>query len=175
MATDATSCPSCHEEASRRQPVSERPFLSAAYVADAEGRYAPSADIDQCPWAQGCERCRLEKHDFRPRKTGPEVPLRVLLCHTHGHFFTVYPPGHVPYGRVALAAVDLQGEPIGRDLPEPLGSCEGTLFRGGPRCGCGPALACGADRGRVGSAPRSHPTALDHQECPAGGSRRGTE
>lgn len=170
----------CHDPLCPRQPSREsagsalrechqRPFISAPYSADEQGRYRPSARIDQCPWAQGRQRCQLEKHDFRRRKTGPEVPLRVLRCHTHGHDFTVYPPGHVPYGRVALVPVDLQGEPIARDLPPPQASCAGTLFRGRPRRGRGPAVAFRAGRGRTGSASSAHSAASDGPQRPAAG------
>jgi len=38
--------------------------------------------------------------------------LFVVECRTHGGTFTVYPPGHVPYGRVAVAPVDAEGRPI---------------------------------------------------------------
>jgi hypothetical protein len=31
---------------------------------------------------------------------------------THRHFFTLYPPGHVPYGRVAVAPVASDGHPV---------------------------------------------------------------
>lgn len=44
-------------------------------------------------------------HD-RERKTGPCFPLHVLRCKTHKVGFTVYPPGHVPYGRQIIAPVE---------------------------------------------------------------------
>ena len=53
--------------------------------------------------------CRLGSHHDRKRKTGPCLPLRVMRCHTHGHGFTLYPPGHVPYGRKPLAPVAWDG------------------------------------------------------------------
>ncbi len=33
-------------------------------------------------------------------------------CHRHGISFTVYPPAYVPYGRVAVTAVDLEGRRV---------------------------------------------------------------
>jgi hypothetical protein len=33
----------------------------------------------------------------------------VVQCRTHGHAFTLYPLGHVPYGRLAVAPVGLDG------------------------------------------------------------------
>ncbi len=51
-------------------------------------------------------------HDQRSRKTGPQIPLVVARCHRHGVSFTVYPPGYVPFGRTAVAPVDLQGRRV---------------------------------------------------------------
>lgn len=51
-------------------------------------------------------------HSHRARKTGPEIALVVARCHRHGVSFTVYPPGYVPYGRTAVAPVDLQGRRV---------------------------------------------------------------
>ena len=48
--------------------------------------------------------CRLASDHDRERKTGPCFPIRVMRCRVHGHGFTLYPPGHVPYGRKRLAA-----------------------------------------------------------------------
>jgi hypothetical protein len=52
----------------------------------------------------------------------------VVRCVTHGRSFTVYPPGHVPYGRVAFVAVAPDGATI-QDRPA-TGSAAfaGTLF-----------------------------------------------
>lgn len=54
--------------------------------------------------------CRIRLHHWRSRKTGPEFPLLVVECQTHGIAFTVYPLGHVPYGRAAIAPVDAHGQ-----------------------------------------------------------------
>jgi len=51
-------------------------------------------------------------HHFRGRKTGPCFPVAVVRCGTHRKGFTLYPPGQVPYGRVALAPVAPDGEPL---------------------------------------------------------------
>ena len=127
MLSNATST-SCHQSPRCRQSFRQRPFLSAPYLAGEDGRYAPPEAIDQCPFAEGPKPCRLEKHDWRARKTGPEVALRILRCRTHGVYFTVYPPGHVPYGRCSLAPVDLQGEALVREMPEPEASSRGCLL-----------------------------------------------
>ena len=101
------------------------PFLCAPYTADKEGRYKPSQGIDRCPLAKARERCHLVKHSFRHRKTGPEIGLRILHCKRHQRYFTVYPPGHVPYARYSLADVDFCGEAIERLQPE---APDGALF-----------------------------------------------
>lgn len=49
---------------------------------------------------------------WRYRKTGPCFPILVLDCKLHGHAFTVYPLGYVPYGEVAVAPVNAEGEPL---------------------------------------------------------------
>lgn len=48
-------------------------------------------------------------HHLRERQTGPCFPLFVVHCRVHGHAFTLYPDGHVPYGRVAMAPVGADG------------------------------------------------------------------
>lgn len=68
---------------------------------------------------EGCEvdggpgACRIWIQHWRPRKTGPGFPLAVAECRTHGLAFTLYPAGHVPYGRVAMAPVGPEGRPLG--------------------------------------------------------------
>jgi len=60
--------------------------------------------------ATGDEGCVLVVHHVRERKTGPRIPVTVLQCQTHGRAFTLYPLGHRPYGRLAIAPVGLDGE-----------------------------------------------------------------
>lgn len=134
MPDDATP-PSCHVPPSACQPPSsEAPeaekasFLCAPYFAGGNGRWEPSQTLDRCPLAEAGELCQICKHGFRNRKTGPEIPLRILRCEPHSRYFTVYPPGYVPYGRCCVAVVDLQGEPVERLTPEPEASCRGSLF-----------------------------------------------
>lgn len=39
---------------------------------------------------------------YRSRKTGPRIPVAVVGCTVHGgQCYTLYPPGHIPYGREA--------------------------------------------------------------------------
>lgn len=64
-----------------------------------------------CGMARG-EVCRLTVHHRRDRKTGPCFPLTVMWCREHRRGFTLYPPGHVPYGRLALAPVNFDDGPV---------------------------------------------------------------
>ena len=61
------------------------------------------------------DACHLVVDHHRPRKTGPCFPLAVLRCTTHGRAFTLYPPGHVPYGRRAIAPVAADGSLVRAD------------------------------------------------------------
>jgi len=56
-----------------------------------------------CPCDCGAaEPCQVAEHSYRDRRLGPGHPLVVVRCLTHGRFFTIYPPGFVPYSRQAL-------------------------------------------------------------------------
>jgi len=84
----------------------------APYLPDSQGRLiakrpntGPCAQHDEQP-------CRLFLDHERLRTTGPCFALEVLRCRSHEIAFTVYPPGHVPYGRVALAPVAPDGHAL---------------------------------------------------------------
>ena len=85
-----------------------------------------SSKVLDCPYADDGHYCSVELHHHRPRKTGPTHPLAVLYCHVHGHHFTAYPPGFVPYARKQL----LNG-PCQHDVPSVLESVE-HLAKAGP-------------------------------------------
>lgn len=77
------------------------------------------------------EDCDVVFHCHRERMTGPEFPLAVARCLVHGHSFTIYPPGHVPYGRKAAAPATLDGEVLRhgsgeREAGRP--AWDGTIF-----------------------------------------------
>lgn len=72
--------------------------------------------------------CRLRADHWRPRKTGPRFPLCVVRCMTHGRSFTLYPPGHVPYGRVAIVPVACDGQVL-RDEEGDALAWDVTIFR----------------------------------------------
>ncbi len=115
-------------------------FVSAPYVATAGGVLRPMGRVDRCPLG-GDGVCRLTVQLYRPRKTGPGYPVQVLLCRTHGRSFTVYPPGHVPYGRIAVAPVDALGFPVGGQ-----GGWEASLFRCWPGRGSRAGVGGRGDR-----------------------------
>jgi len=69
--------------------------------------------------AMGDAACVLIVHHVRERKTGPQTPVTVLQCRTHRRAFTLYPLGHVPYGRLAVAPVGLDGEVVFSTEREP--------------------------------------------------------
>jgi hypothetical protein len=67
----------------------------------------------RCPAAPpGDERCRICVDHRRERKTGPQFAIAVLSCSTHGVRFSLYPSGHVPYGRERVAPVTPAGDLI---------------------------------------------------------------
>ena len=88
-----------------------RPFVTAAYVPGNAAALGPAVMPRACVHAAiGDDACVLVVHHVRARKTGPRVPVTVLQCRTHRHAFTLYPLGHIPYGRLAVAPVGLDGE-----------------------------------------------------------------
>ena len=86
-----------------------RPWLTVSYCDRGEGRFQPDEGVNRCPFAGPGEVCRLRKHSFRKRSTGPGFPLRVMFCNDHAQYFSLYPVGFVPYARKPLAPVDITG------------------------------------------------------------------
>jgi hypothetical protein len=71
---------------------------------------------------------------YRERKTGPKLALAVARFRVHLHAFTLYPAGHVPYGRRAVAPAAPDGSVLwrgdaerGQDAP----AWETTVFEAG--------------------------------------------
>lgn len=106
----------CHSP----RAFARRPFVITTYSLSAGVTFVPELPRECLRHAQGRAPgsrgsgppCDIRVHHRRRRKTGPGFPLFVVECRTHGGTFTVYPPGHVPYGRVAVAPVDAEGRPI---------------------------------------------------------------
>jgi len=83
------------------------------YRPGADGRLRPEVPGEgPCRGAAGGP-CRLAEDHWRDRATGPCFPLLVMRCLTHRRGFTLYPPGHVPYGRDAIAPVSPDGQSAG--------------------------------------------------------------
>jgi len=53
--------------------------------------------------------CKVNLDHMRERKTGPCFALCVMRCRVHRKGFTIYPPGHVPYGQKSVAPVAPDG------------------------------------------------------------------
>ena len=135
------------------------PFVITPHVAEDGVFEAVLPDEGPCRDRDG-EPCSLGVHHLRPRKTGPCFPLTVMRCRTHGLAFTLYPPGHVPYGRQAIAPVALDGSDerlVPVDEAQPLERWESTIFRAAldaaraeawPRAPEPPEPACWRTQGR---------------------------
>lgn len=71
---------------------------------------------------------------YRERKTGPCFPLAIMRCRTHTKYFTLYPFGHVPYGREAIAGnISPCGNPVVDDQrsdPNSTSRTENATFQG---------------------------------------------
>ena len=78
------------------------------YAADRAGIFRPERP-SSCCWAPQGVTCRLVVSHRRTRKTGPCHPLLVMRCLDHKRAFTLYPCGHVPYGRHRVAPVSEDG------------------------------------------------------------------
>jgi hypothetical protein len=63
-------------------------------------------------FVSAAEPCSLYVDHYRARKTGPRFPVAVAGCSVHrlGRF-TLYPPGHFPYGRAPAVACSVTGPP----------------------------------------------------------------
>ncbi len=96
--------------------TSSRPVVVAPYEPDARGVLVPVLPAECPERSPGGEACLVRVDHWRERKTGPEFPLMVARCAVHRVAFTVYPPGHFPYGRRALAPCTTTGaEPSAPD------------------------------------------------------------
>lgn len=76
--------------------------------------------------------CVVSFNYRRERKTGPCIPLVIVRCLTHQVCFTIYPPGHIPYGREPLVDIALDGFQIEAEseTEDAIDSFAGTLFEG---------------------------------------------
>ena len=86
------------------------PFATTTYEADHDGvlrALLPS----RCVFATGAQTCSIFVDHYRLRKSGPCYPVAVIGCmrHPYGRY-TLYPPGHFPYGRRPLVAYHPTGQ-----------------------------------------------------------------
>jgi len=82
----------------------------------------------RCAHAKAAETCSLFIDHHRDRKTGPGFPLAVVGCSRHPQGrHTLYPPGHIPYGRQAVVPCSGLG-PLLRDRATGAPVWQGTLF-----------------------------------------------
>ena len=99
--------PICHTD----RPLASRAFVVTPYVAKEGGEFL--ADVpSRCLASTEADglTCFVSVHHRRSRKTGPCHPLAVARCRTHDEVFTLYPPGYVPYSRMAMAPIDAEGQ-----------------------------------------------------------------
>jgi len=109
-----------------RPLASSHPVVVAPYKPDANGVLRPDLPLD-CPLRpDGGEACSMSVDHWRERKTGPRYPLMVPRCSVHGKAFTVYPPGHFPYGRRGL----VRASPEGLEQADAHRDWDETVFEG---------------------------------------------
>jgi len=128
---------SCHTS----RPRASRPFVVMPYMAH-DDHLVPGLPGSCMKRRDGDAPCAVVVHHWRSRKTGPCFSLCVARCETHAVAFTLYPPGHVPYGRVAIAPVSSDGQPVGiavDEHPVPSAAWELTVFRATCDAACGRA------------------------------------
>lgn len=114
----------CH-----KSDADARPFVVTPYVEGAGGilepklpTHGPCGELDPRP-------CRLWIDHRRERKTGPEFPLTVLRCGAHDRrAFTLYPPGHVPYGRQRIAPIAVDGSAVHSESGDAVAAFGSTVF-----------------------------------------------
>jgi len=130
---------------------SHRPFIVTPYVVGQGGTLEPQIPAS-CPrGACTGEPCRLSLHHRRRRKTGPECPLAVIACRTHGVCFTLYPPGYGPWRRQPLERLSPDGLGLGVESAPAPTELAGTLFEAASDAREGRAWA--RDGGEGGPAP----------------------
>ena len=86
------------------------PYATTSYEADEDGTLHAVLPT-RCVYATGEQTCAIFVDHYRERKSGPRYPIAVVGCREHGgRRYTLYPPGHYPYGRVAVVRYSTDGE-----------------------------------------------------------------
>ena len=103
------------------------PYATTNYEADQDGTLRAVLP-SRCVYATGEQTCAIFVDHYRKRKSGPCYPVAVVGCGVHGRLrYTLYPPGHYPYGRVAVVRYSAGGELLlDADSGQP--QWQGTLF-----------------------------------------------
>ena len=161
----------CHEF----EPVARRAFTVTPYAADAAGVMVASMPSSCSRREAGDPRdpaCCLRENHRRDRKTGPLFALTVARCGPHRWAFTLYPPGHVPYGRIAIAPVRSDGalikdaspgERTGEEAPvAPLGERTGEEAPVAPPSFSDTVFGAAIDAAAGRAWPRAHPARPAH-------------
>lgn len=108
-------------------PSASRSFVSGPYRIgeDEIGVVLP----ERGPCGREGSPCHLRRRCRRWRKTGPSWGwVAVVECVVHGQAFTLYPPGHVPYGRVPWVDLAPDGSEPTRGQGEEAAPPPVTLF-----------------------------------------------
>jgi hypothetical protein len=99
-----------------RSGPSASPFVTTPYFVSETGVAAVVPARGPC-WRDETP-CAIGLHHKRRRKTGPPWGwVAVMLCAVHAHAFTVYPAGHVPYGREPFVALAPDGSEVRSSEP----------------------------------------------------------
>ena len=86
------------------------PYATTNYETDKDGTLRAVLP-SRCVYATGEQTCAIFVDHYRERKSGPSYPVAVVGCREHGgRRYTLYPPGHYPYGRVAVVPYSAGGE-----------------------------------------------------------------
>jgi hypothetical protein len=87
-------------------------FVTTAYEPNESGVLRAVLPA-RCVFVTTAEPCSLYVDHYRARKTGPRFPVAIAGCSVHrlGRF-TLYPPGHFPYGRAPAVACSVSGPPF---------------------------------------------------------------
>ena len=92
--------------------MAHKKFIQAPYFADSEGRLHPKLPVP-CPRSRSeGATCSVVVVGFRKRTHGPGFSLAVAFCLFHLDFFTIYPPGWVPYARAPLVRLASDGSSV---------------------------------------------------------------
>jgi len=94
--------------------MARQKFVNSPYIPDIEGHLHPQLP-ESCPRDRSGVGCEIVIVSYRKRVHGPGFPFAIAFCQKHRRFFTLYPPGWFPYGRLPLVPVGSLGTPVLED------------------------------------------------------------